>query len=301
MKGVKFMAAAGAVRKGGTFLAGWVALTAFVVLLPGGVAFATCHPPECIDDYVPPPTDAVKFEDIPGSTLKRVILTSRSAERLGIETGRVGEKVIVRNMVVSGVISFPPEIPPKKPRRRSGGFALAAPTQVARPAAATSTAPAPDETWVRISLSQGEWDRLAKDETARLQRLQTREQLAELSARPSGRPPVEDAKRAMLTVYYVLTRKDHGLKPGERVRVELTLLGSGEKRMVVPYSAVYYDAQGTAWVYVNTKPLVFERQRISVDHVVGDLAVLSEGPRRRTRVVTVGAALLYGAEVVYGR
>lgn len=299
MKGLEFFAAAGAVRKGGTFLAGLVALTASAMLLLGGEAFATSELP---DTEPPPPTDAVKFEDIPGSTLKRVILTARSAERLGIETGRVGEKPIIRTMVVSGVISFPEEIPPEKPRRRSGGFALAAPTQVARPAAARSTAPASDEIWVRISLSEGEWDRLAKDGTARLQRLQTRDQLAkEVLARPSGRPPIDDAKRAMLTVYYVVSGKDHGLKPGERVRVELTLLGSGEKRMVVPYSAVYYDAQGTAWVYVNTKPLVFERQRISIVRVVGDLAVLSEGPRIRTRVVTVGAALLYGAEVIYGR
>ena len=143
---------------------------------------------------------------------------------------------------------------------------------------------------------------MAKDEIAVLQRLETREQLAEVvSARPSGRPPVEDAKRAMLTIYYVASGRDHGLKPGERVRVTVPLLGSGKKRMVVPYSAVYYDAQGTAWVYVNPKPLVFERQRIIVDYVVGDLAVLSDGPRRRTRVVTVGAAMLYGAEVVYGR
>ncbi len=300
MKGLEFFPAAGAVRKCGTFLVGLVALTATAVLLPGGEAFATCHPPNCIDTDIVPETDAVKFEEIPGSDLKRVILTAQAAERLGIETGRVGEKPIVRSMVFGGVITFPEEVAPEKPRRRSGGFARAAPTQEAKPVAAK--APAPDETWVGLSISQGEWDRVAKDEMALLQRLETREQLtAELSARPSGRAPVEDAKRAMLTVYYVVSGRDHGLKPGERVRVTVPLLGSGAKRMVVPYSAVYYDAQGAAWVYVNTKPMVFERQRISVDFIVGDLAVLSDGPRRRTRVVTVGAAMLYGAEVVYGR
>jgi hypothetical protein len=43
--------------------------------------------------------------------------------------------------------------------------------------------------------------------------------------------------------------------------------------------------------------LTFERQRIGVERVTGDLAVLSEGPPVGTSVVTVGAALLYGAEI----
>ena len=34
-----------------------------------------------------------------------------------------------------------------------------------------------------------------------------------------------------------------------------------------------------------------------IERVIGDLAVLSEGPPVKTAVVTVGAALLYGAEV----
>jgi hypothetical protein len=60
---------------------------------------------------------------------------------------------------------------------------------------------------------------------------------------------------------------------------------------------VYYDAKGDAWIYVNTKPLVFERRRVGVERVAGELAVLSDGPPVGTPVVTVGAALLYGAEI----
>ena len=66
---------------------------------------------------------------------------------------------------------------------------------------------------------------------------------------------------------------------------------------MVPYGAVYYDAKGAPWVYVNTAPLTFERRRIGVERIEGDVAVLSEGPPVGTPVVTVGAALLYGAEV----
>jgi hypothetical protein len=101
----------------------------------------------------------------------------------------------------------------------------------------------------------------------------------------------------MLMLYYVVPGKDHSLKRNDRVRVELQVAGSDEKQKVVPYSAVYNDAKGAAWVYVNTKPLTFERQRIGIERVVGDLAVLSEGPSVGTPVVTVGASLLYGAEI----
>ena len=132
----------------------------------------------------------------------------------------------------------------------------------------------------------------------RLLPLATRDKLTtELVAQPSGVAPVEDMKRSMLSLYYVIPGRDHGLALNNRMRVELELAGSAEKQKFVPYGAVYYDAKGVAWVYVNTAPLTFERQRIAVDRIVGELAVLSEGPPIGTPVVIVGASLLYGAEI----
>jgi hypothetical protein len=101
----------------------------------------------------------------------------------------------------------------------------------------------------------------------------------------------------MLSLYYTVPGKDHGLALATRMRVELELAGIAERQKVVPYGTVFYDAKGLAWVYVNSGPLAFERQRIAVERIVGDLAVLSEGPPVGTPVVTVGAALLYGAEI----
>ena len=46
---------------------------------------------------------------------------------------------------------------------------------------------------------------------------------------------------------------------------------------------------------------MFERQRIEVEGIVGDLAMITDGPPVGTKVVTVGAPLLYGAEVIYKR
>ena len=109
--------------------------------------------------------------------------------------------------------------------------------------------------------------------------------------------PVEDVKRSMLNLYYVVPGVDHGLELHDRMRVELELEGDAARQKVVPYGAVYYDARGTAWVYVTPKPLAYERQRVRVERIVGDVAVLSEGPDVGITVVSVGAALLFGAEI----
>ena len=70
----------------------------------------------------------------------------------------------------------------------------------------------------------------------------------------------------------------------------------GAQRIVIPYAAVLYEANGNTWVYVNIKPLTFVRQPIVVDYIDGDQAILSKGPAADAIVVTVGAAELYGSE-----
>lgn len=260
----------------------------------------------------------VTVESISGSKVKRVTLTAKAAERLGIMTGKVGEEQIVRKQMVSGVVIPPLEkIPDQQPLSNGfGGFRQPAPALqkpastgfggfgkvaavTAPPTAATpATPPASGDVWVLVTLSHGELERLALDKPVRILALDTRNKLVnKVFAVPSGIPPLEDMKRSMLSLYYVVPGKDHGLTLKNRMRVELQLSGSDERQKVVPYSAVYYDASGAAWVYVNTRPLTYERQRIAIERVIGDLAVLSDGPPVGTSVVTVGAALLYGAEI----
>lgn len=261
---------------------------------------------------------SVTLESIEGSTAKRVILSAKAAERLGIETGKVGEEPVVRRQMVSGLVIPPMTKPPKsKPAGGVfGGFVREAAepssklTHVGFGGSRGAATESPEQhvareepspaggVWVRVTLSPAEWDRLAKGKPARLLPLETRDKPEqEVWAKPSGLAPMEDMKRSMLSLYYVVSGRDHRLRVNERIRVELELSGSGKPRKVVPYSAVYYDGKGDAWVYVNTKPLAFERERVSVERVVGDLAVLSDGPSVGTPVVTVGAALLFGAEI----
>jgi hypothetical protein len=76
--------------------------------------------------------------------------------------------------------------------------------------------------------------------------------------------------------------------------------GPSATRKVVPYSALLYDTNGDTWVYAEQQPLSYVRQRITVDYVIEDTVVLSDGPAVGTPVVTVGAAELYGTEFNIG-
>lgn len=264
----------------------------------------------------------VRLERVEGSAIKRVILSARAAERLGIATGQVTEERVALKQVVGGLVvpAIAPQAEPKPPASSFGGFggfgkvatgmgaqAPAAPAQAAQAAAAeqaaaaaapAATAPLVGDVWVQVTLSAAEWDRLDKEKPARLLPLATRDKPAgEIWAQPTGNPPMEDVKRTMLSAYYVVRGNEAGLKLNSRMRVELPLAGSEEVRKVVPYSAIQYDARGAAWVYANPGSLTFERSRVDVERVVGDRAVLKEGPPPGTRVVVVGAPLLYGAEV----
>ena len=252
-----------------------------------------------------------------GSAGKRIVLSAKAAERLDIQTGKIGEEVVVRKQMVSGMVVYPQgkRVQPGATGGGFGGFggaAQAAPVAeagammkkvVATPAdqlilSAAGNEAAAKESIVVVNLSPGEYERIAKDKPARIVPLYTRDKgVKEMIAHISANPPLEDAKRSMLTLHYQLPHSEHGLPASTRVRVELQMAGTEDKQKVVPYNAVYYDAKGAPWVYVNTAPLTYERQRITVSRVVGNVAVLSDGPALGTPVVTVGAALLYGTEI----
>jgi hypothetical protein len=65
---------------------------------------------------------------------------------------------------------------------------------------------------------------------------------------------------------------------------------------VIPYDAVIYTSDGKTYAYTAPEPLTYVRKEISIDDVVGDSVMLSDGPPAGTEVVTVGAAEVYGTE-----
>jgi hypothetical protein len=68
-------------------------------------------------------------------------------------------------------------------------------------------------------------------------------------------------------------------------------------RRAVPYAALIYDPEGGTYVYTSSAPLSFLRQEVEVRRIDGDRVLLSEGPPAGTKVVTVGAAEVHGAEL----
>ena len=108
--------------------------------------------------------------------------------------------------------------------------------------------------------------------------------------------PGSDQKRVVLTA-----------KAAERLGIQTATVRAGAPvagntpGTVVDYAAVIYDPQGKASVYTNPEPLVFVRQDVTVDHIDGDEAFLTDGPPVGTAVVTVGGAELFGTEFGIGQ
>jgi len=76
--------------------------------------------------------------------------------------------------------------------------------------------------------------------------------------------------------------------------------GSGDG-FQIPFDALIYQPDGTAWVYANPEELVFKREPIDVERIDGDIALVRSGPAVGTPVVTVGAAELWGFEFGVGK
>jgi multidrug efflux pump subunit AcrA (membrane-fusion protein) len=114
----------------------------------------------------------------------------------------------------------------------------------------------------------------------------------------------ESARRAAAAstadLYYSLANNDGALRPGQRVDVTLSLRGA-EESLIAPWAAVLHDVHGGAWVYEATAPQTFVRRPVEVRYVADSLAVLARGPAPGTKVVTAGAAELFGTEFGAGK
>ena len=115
------------------------------------------------------------------------------------------------------------------------------------------------------------------------------------TARPVEAPPSADPLAATGHLFYEVENKDGSLRPGQRVGMTLPVRGE-EECLVVPRSAVLRDIHGGAWVYEKVGDHSYSRRRVIVDRIVGDLAALTMGPKPGAKIVTDGAAELFGTE-----
>ncbi len=72
--------------------------------------------------------------------------------------------------------------------------------------------------------------------------------------------------------------------------------GKAQPREVIPYSAVVYATDGSAWTYVTIAPRTYQREPITIADIQGNTVVLARGPAVGAEVVTVGAPELLGTE-----
>jgi hypothetical protein len=114
-----------------------------------------------------------------------------------------------------------------------------------------------------------------------------------------GGPAVVEEPAAGTEVARVTLTEDAAARIDVQTRAVRALSGRGGQ-LEIPYAAVLYDPNGQTWTYTNPEPLVFLRAPIDVVHIDGSRAVLSKGPLPGTKVVTVGAAELLGAEYEVG-
>lgn len=210
-------------------------------------------------------------EAIEGTELNRVILVPKAAERLDIRTAAVRDTVVTRKRIVGGEV-------------------------VAAPGGAAGSV------LVRVPMSVGDLNKVDRGEAVTILPLAGTAGSAGSAGTPAR--PVEmsaaGSDKAAPALHYAPDGAKHGLTAGQRVRVELSLAGSKTPRRVVPYGAVIYDLKGDTWVYTTTAPLTFVREKVTVDFIEGDLAVLSQGPAAGTQIAAVGAAELYGTEFGVG-
>jgi hypothetical protein len=68
----------------------------------------------------------------------------------------------------------------------------------------------------------------------------------------------------------------------------------------VPAAAVFYAADGGAWLYTSPSEHVYVRQPIKVAVITSGVAQLTDGPAPSTKVVTVGVQQLFGTETGVG-
>jgi cobalt-zinc-cadmium efflux system membrane fusion protein len=157
-----------------------------------------------------------------------------------------------------------------------------------------------DTVWLRVPLYAGDIETVDRRAPAAVILLGAESGVAGMNANPISAPPTADPTTAGIDLFYSIVNQDRSLNPGQRVTVRVPLR-TREESLVVPRAAVLYDASGGTWVYEARDGGVFVRHRVEIADVVADAAVLRQGPAPGTRVVTVGAAELFGTEFGAGK
>ncbi len=157
-----------------------------------------------------------------------------------------------------------------------------------------------DRVWIRVPLYAGDVRTVVAGEA-------TVSALGGAGARTWRAVPVTAPRRgdpgaASVDLYYEVASRG-GLRAGERVTVSLPSAGAAAARRVlaVPLAAIVYDIYGGTWTYVAKDSLHVVRTRVELGDIVDGRAVIVRGLTSGVRVVTAGAAELFGTEFGPGK
>lgn len=157
-----------------------------------------------------------------------------------------------------------------------------------------------DKIWIRVPVFVDILKNVQVDEPARLTSLSGDSIGDDVMAKPVTAPPTADTMNSSADLYYEVDNRELRLRPGQRIGVELPVSTSASS-LIVPNGAILYDIYGGTWVYVMTGDREYTRSRVAIRFVVGEEAVLANGPQMGTSVVVDGAAELFGTEFGAGK
>lgn len=154
----------------------------------------------------------------------------------------------------------------------------------------------PDRFWIRVPVYVGDLTVINRQQQAQVGSLGKSKAPSWLVANPVSGPPSSNPVAATVDLFYQVANHNKAWQLGQKVQVLLPLTQK-EERLVVPWSAVVLDIHGGTWVYKTVAPHSFVRSRVQVSFLSGETAVLASGPMPGTKIVSQGAAELFGTEV----
>lgn len=153
--------------------------------------------------------------------------------------------------------------------------------------------------WLRVPVYAGDADALASQNEVGVQAVDGVGPVRK--AVRVAAPPTADPLAVTADLYFEMANPGGLLRPGQRLLVRIPTRSRVGPSLMVPTAAVLYDVQGGAWVYVNESGRVYRRQRVELLEIQGGSAFLGRGIQSGTRVVTSGAAELFGTEFGAGK
>lgn len=154
--------------------------------------------------------------------------------------------------------------------------------------------------WIRVPVYAGDLGRLDPRAEATVNGLADAPGTNSFRARPVSAPPSANAAASSVDFFYELANSEGAFRLGQRVAVNVPMREE-EESLIIPWSSVVYDINGGTWVYEKTGELAYARRRVQVRRVSGNEALLASGVKPGARVVTEGAAELFGVEFGVGK